>query len=118
WPSEGICIGSISQGSPASHIYGPQLITHINEQLVRNMSDLVIAIKNTKSENEHFLDKLLNNQIGVKDALPGALVKLKMINKTGVIHDFIIETDDLYYPPSCLELKDNDEAAGWTWKLL
>ncbi|KAJ2887969.1 hypothetical protein FB639_000959 [Coemansia asiatica] len=118
WPSEGICIGSISQGSPASHICGPQLITHINEQLVRNMSDLVIAIKNTKSENEHFLDKLLNNQIGVKDALPGALVKLKMINKTGVIHDFIIETDDLYYPPSCLELKDNDEAAGWTWKLL
>ncbi|KAJ2702955.1 hypothetical protein FB645_004079 [Coemansia sp. IMI 203386] len=117
WPSEGVCIGNTSHGSPASHIYGPQLITHINEQPIKNMSDLVIAIKNTKSEKEQFLDRLLNDKIGVADALPGALVKIKMINKTGVVHDAIIETDDLYYPPSCLELEDNN-ASGWVWKLL
>ncbi|KAJ1827251.1 hypothetical protein LPJ56_001761 [Coemansia sp. RSA 2599] len=117
WPSEGVCIGNTGDGSPASHIYGPQLITHINERPIKNMGDLVVAIENIKTEKEPFLDRLLSDQVGISDVLPGALVKLKMISKTGVVHDAIIETDDLYYPPSCLELVDND-ASGWVWKSL
>ncbi|KAJ1721302.1 hypothetical protein LPJ53_004156 [Coemansia erecta] len=116
WPSEGVCITNTSLSSPASCIHGPQLITHINGRPVKNMDDLVIAIKSTHTaEHGLFVDKLISGHIGVTDPVPGSLVAIKTLNRSGTSQDIIIETDELYYPSSCLELPE-DSMSKWVWK--
>ncbi|KAJ2379944.1 hypothetical protein GGI05_006471, partial [Coemansia sp. RSA 2603] len=118
WPSEGVCITSTSLSSPAGCIHGPHLITHINSRSVKNMGDLVNAIKSTHTKQlDKFVEKLNNGHISVTDSVPGSLVTIKTLNRSGIAQDIIIETDELYFPSSCLELSE-DNMSKWVWKYI
>ncbi|KAI7821105.1 hypothetical protein BX661DRAFT_188594 [Kickxella alabastrina] len=117
WPSSGIYISRTGVSSPASHISWPQMITHINQVPIKNTSDLIAAIQNTQTGCQQFAGKLLKDQIGVSDYVPGVLVKIKLLNKSGVAYETVIETDELYYPASSIE-HCNNGMSKWIRKFI
>ncbi|KAJ2370134.1 hypothetical protein IW150_004988, partial [Coemansia sp. RSA 2607] len=85
---------------------------------VKNMGDLVNVIKSTHTKQlDKFVEKLNNGHISVTDSVPGSLVTIKTLNRSGIAQDIIIETDELYFPSSCLELSE-DNMSKWVWKYI
>ncbi|KAJ2725078.1 hypothetical protein GGI07_001546 [Coemansia sp. Benny D115] len=103
WPESGVCITVAGSNLADYHMVLPQLLTHVDGMPIKNMDDLSVAIKKTKIENEGFINRLKNNTVGILDRVPSTIIKIRLLNKAGISHEAVIESDVLYSSASCVE---------------
>ncbi|KAJ2005899.1 hypothetical protein H4R26_001706 [Coemansia thaxteri] len=104
WPNTGVYIVKTRTATPSQNIMWPQMITHIDDTKICSMGDFLAAVKMLSVDTSKFVTKLLESSLVMADRVPGALVKIRTVNREGVVRTFVIETDDIYYPASQLVL--------------